>query len=194
MAEAKPNRTDMSTNTGQLQNPRDRQPQRRDASGVLASPFELMERMSDEMDRIFGSWGFPRRSWSNRSLTRSSGRQEIWSPRVEAFQKGDRFIVRADLPGLKKDDIQIELGDEAITIHGERRNEHEEEREGYYHSEREYGSFYRTIPLPDGAIGESAQASFKDGTLEITLQAPPAETRRGRRIEINEGTNEGAQK
>lgn len=166
--------------------------------GSFGSPFDLIDRMADEMDRTFdrmlSGWGMPRRSWFARSPLRSFERETIWTPRVEAFQKGDRFIVRADLPGLKKDDVQVELTDDAISIRGERREEHEEEREGYYHSEREYGQFYRSIPLPEGVIGESAQASFKDGVLEISLQAPPAEATRGRRLEIKESSESGEKK
>ena len=107
---------------------------------------------------------------------------------------GDRFIVRADLPGLKKEDVQVELGENALTIHGERNEQRDDERDGYYHSERQYGEFYRTIPLPEGVIGDSAQASFRDGVLEITMQAPPAEASRGRRLEIQEAPQSGDKK
>ena len=68
---------------------------------------------------------------------------------------------------------------------GERKREHEEERDGVYRSERSYGSFYRVIPLPEGAITEQANANFRDGVLEITMPAPPAS--KGRRLEITEG-------
>jgi len=72
----------------------------------------------------------------------------MWSPQIETFQRGDQFVVRADLPGLRKEDINVEVTEQGITLQGERRVEHEEEREGYYRSERSYGSFYRTIPSP----------------------------------------------
>jgi HSP20 family protein len=117
----------------------------------------------------------------------------LWAPRVEAFQQGDRYIVRAELPGLKKDDVQVDLTSEAVTIRGERRDEKHEEREGYYHSEREYGEFYRRIPLPEDVITESAQASFNNGVLEISMQAPPAEAR-SRRLEIKEGSESADKK
>jgi HSP20 family protein len=171
--------------------------QRRGASANwLASPFDVFDRMAEEMDRtfdrMFRDFGMPRQSWLTRPF-RSRASEGVWAPRIEAFQKGDRYIVRADLPGLKKDDVQVELTNEALTIRGERRDEKEEEREGYYHSEREYGEFYRTIPLPDGVIGESAQASFNNGVLEISMQAPPAETR-SRRLEITELSDSGDKK
>jgi len=204
MAEAKtPNRPDMARESGSLAR-RDRERDqvsnpRRQYGGWSSSPFGLMDRMAEEMDRtfdrMFRDFGMPRRSWLGRNPIGSGEREGgLWSPRVEAFQKGDRFIVRADLPGLKKDDIQVDLTDDAITIRGERREEHEDkdEREGYYHTEREYGEFYRTIPVPEGVIAESAQASFKDGVLEISMQAPP-EASRKRRLEIKE-SSEGSQR
>ena len=83
--------------------------------------------------------------------------------------------------------MSVEVTDEAITIHGERKREHEEEREGLYRSERSYGTFWRVIPLPEGAISEQAKANFRDGVLEITMPVPPASTSRGRRLEIGEG-------
>ncbi len=170
MPETKPNRSTTPSSSSL---------QRREAGA--ANPFALMDQMAEEIDRtfdrVFRGWGIARRHEGG-----------IWSPRVEAFQEGDRFIVRADLPGLKKDDVQVEVSDGALAIHGERREEREENREGYYHSEREYGQFYRTIPLPDGVISDSAQASFKDGVLEVSMQAAPAEATRGRRLEIKDAS------
>jgi HSP20 family molecular chaperone IbpA len=104
----------------------------------------------------------------------------------QVFYRNHELVVRADLPGMKKDDVSIEVTENAITIAGERHQEHETDREGVYRSERVYGSFYRTIPLPDGAITDQAKASFTDGVLEITMPAPPQSTR-ARRLEITEG-------
>ena len=150
-----------------------------DADFGRTSPFQLFDRMWRDVGR-------PRGSWLSRAT--GAGQHGVWAPRVEAFQKGDQFIVRAELPGLKKDDVHVELRDDFLTIRGERRAEHEEQREGYLHSEREYGQFYRTIPLPEGVIAESADASFRDGVLEVTMKAPPAEATRGRPIEVKDGS------
>jgi HSP20 family protein len=109
-----------------------------------------------------------------------------WAPDVETIQRGDEFVVRADLPGMKREDVKLRVTDDALTIEGERRWEHEERREAYVRSERSYGSFCRVVPLPDGAIPDSARASFKDGVLEVVIQAPPKEVSRGRRLEISE--------
>jgi HSP20 family protein len=192
MAEQKTRRLETDTQGGQAvaRNDRDRNALQRRQSSWLSTPFDLMDRMTDEwdhmFDRVFRDFGLAPRSRMSRGLFGSSSREGLWAPRVEAVQKGDRFIVRADLPGLKKDDVQVELGENAVTIRGERREQHEEEREGYYHSERQYGQFYRSIPLPEGIIAESAQASFRNGVLEISMQAPPTEATRGRRLEIKD--------
>jgi HSP20 family protein len=192
MAETRPQRTESGKQAGQALARQERGIQRWDPYASFASPLDWMDRISDEMDRVFDrmvrDFGSPRRSALWGSPIRSRSRTAIWSPRVEAFQKGDRFIVRAELPGLKKEDVQVELTDDALTIHGERRDEREEEREGYFHSEREYGQFHRTIPLPDGVISESAQASFRSGVLEVSMQAAPAEANRGRKLEIKDAS------
>jgi len=194
MAESKPSRSDTGKETGQTLARQDRDrsalQRRQPESGWLSSPFALMDRMTDEMDymfdRVFRDFGLAPRSRTSRGLFGSPARESLWAPRIEAIQKGDRFIVRADLPGLKKDDVQVELAENSLTIRGERREQHEEERDDYFHSEREYGQFYRSVPLPEGVIAETAQASFRNGVLEVTMQAPPAEATRGRRLEIKD--------
>ncbi len=93
-------------------------------------------------------------------------------------------MVQADLPGLNKDDIHVEVRDDAITIEGERRKEHEEHCEGYYRSERSYGSFLRTVPLPEGIEADKAEANFHDGVLEVSMPMPRQEERRRRQVEI----------
>jgi HSP20 family protein len=152
------------------------------------SPFSIMRRFSEEMDRLFGDFGF------EGSLASEFGRLadlegSMWSPQVEAFERDGKLIVRADLPGLTKDDINVDITDDAIKIRGERRQEKEENEEGYYRSERSYGSFYREIPLPSGVHSEEANASFRNGVLEITMPAP-ARQMGSRRIEIGEGSAE----
>jgi len=171
---------------------------RESASGWLSNRFALMDRMTEEMDymfdRVFRDFGLAPRPRLSRGLSGASAREALWAPRIEAVQTGDRFIVRADLPGLKREDVQVELRENELAIRGERRSQNEEEREGYFHSEREYGQFYRTIPLPEGVIGETAQASFRDGVLEVTVQAPPAEATRGRRLEIKDESEDARKK
>jgi len=107
-----------------------------------------------------------------------------WAPEVELFEQAGQLIVRADLPGLTKDDIEIDLTDRAITIKGERRQEHEESDSGYYRSERSYGRFTRRIPLPDGTDIETAAAQFREGVLELSFAISEPQKHRARKIEI----------
>jgi len=157
------------------------------------SPFAFMRRFSEEMDRLFEDFGFGR-NWLAPSFGREffpAGFGEFgrtaWSPQVEVFERGGKYIVRADLPGLTKDDVKVEVTDDAITISGERKSEHEEKGEGYYRSERSYGSFHRRIPLPEGVTADDADATFRDGVLEIAMQAPQRQEQRSRRLEIKGG-------
>ena len=169
--------TSSSTDRAQSSNLTRREPRGLSGISPLSSVFQ---RWNDEMDRLFEDFGF------GRSLF--SGRQSVgvWAPQIEVFQRGNDLVVRADLPGLRKEDVQVEINDDVLTIQGERKHQYEEEKEGWYRNERSYGSFYRAVPLPEGTIADSAKASFKDGVLEVVLQAPPREVSRGRRLEIKE--------
>lgn len=149
-------------------------------------PFTQFRRLSDQMERWVENVAGLRRS------DRSSA-TGFWSPEIETFMRDDKFIIRADLPGLSRDQVNVEATDDSVIISGERQNVHEEEREGYYRSERVYGRFYREIPLPDGALPETAQAEYRDGVLEIGVTAPPREVTKPRRIPIGEKTTSGEQ-
>ena len=164
---------------------------RRAPGSTFGTPFGMLDRFADEMDRIFDDFGLGRAwitpSWGSRRLsTPVRGATGFWAPDIEMYQRNDELVVRADLPGLKKEDVKIDVTDNAVTIQGERRQEEETERGGIYRSERRYGSFSRTIPLPEGAITEQAKATFNHGVLEITMPAPPDQVTRGRRLEIKE--------
>ena len=99
----------------------------------------------------------------------------------------NQLVICTDLPGMKQEDIQIEVGDDLLTIQGERRNEFEDTQEGYYRSERSYGSFSRAIPLPEGVDAEQAKASFENGVLKINFPLPRQQQQRKRRIEVTAG-------
>jgi len=148
-------------------------------------PFAWMRQMQDQLDRAFsGLWsgGGTTSSWTPDNVFGPTD----WSPAIDVFQRGNDLVIRADVPGLSKDDITVDIADDQLTIRGERRYDHEEEREGVFRSERSYGSFCRVVPLPQGAIADSAKATFNSGVLEIVLQAPSFDVRRGRRIDIKE--------
>jgi HSP20 family protein len=161
---------------------------RREQTDWTSSPFSLMRQGIDEMDRWFsrltGSASSPRGGdvpWAGSRMHVPSD----WAPAIEAFQRGSDFVIRAEIPGMKRNDITVEAGDDSITIRGERKQEQTEDREGLYWSERSYGSFCRVIPLPPGTITDSAKASFTNGVLEVVMQAPSGEVRRGRKIDIS---------
>jgi len=160
--------------------------------GFGTSPFSLMRRMMDDLDRLFeevgSGLGEPR--MGRRELQRPSARREaFWAPSVDVFEREGNLVVRADLPGLAKDDVRVELQDNALVIEGERRQEREFEASGTYRAERTYGSFRRAIPLPEGIDADTAAAHFEHGVLEVSLRMPE-ERARGRRIEIQERKQE----
>jgi len=135
------------------------------------------------MDRMFEDFGFPsmRRFWGTPEAAR-------FSPDIDVFERDGKFVVTADLPGMTKDDVKVDVSDEYIVIEGERKFEHEEREQGVYRAERSYGRFHREIPLPEGAKSETAKASFKNGVLEVTVEAPKLAASR-RRIEITGETS-----
>jgi HSP20 family protein len=154
-----------------------------------------MRRMAEDMDRIFQDFGLgpvglgiaPALGGGlDRELWREAAAldQAVWAPQVEMFRRGDRIVVRADLPGLRKDDVRVEVDDGVLTISGERSEEHEEDRGDFYRSERSYGQFYRAIPLPEGVTADQAEATFKDGVLEVTIPAPKQSERKARQVQI----------
>lgn len=162
-------------------------------SSAAASPFGLMRRMAEDMDRIFEDFGFAGPSFAiapllspeferQRGLT--SGQSSAWTPSLETFRRGDKLVVRADLPGLRKEDVEVEIDDGVLMISGERTEEQVENRDDFYRSERRYGRFHRALPLPEGITGESCEATFKDGVLEVTLPMPRQPERQARKIAI----------
>lgn len=161
--------------------------------GGLA-PMSVMNRLADDMDRLFESFGFGRTGWgltpafgtfTDRGFPLSPGSGEAsWAPQVETFRRGDKFVVRADLPGMRKEDVSIELDDNRLTISGDRSHEFEEDRDDFYRSERSYGRFFRAIPLPEGVNADQCAASFDNGVLEITVPAPKEKEPKSRRVQI----------
>jgi HSP20 family protein len=159
---------------------------RRWSGEQTSGPFTLMRQMQDEVDRWFGRMGLDR-SWASPSawLSRVGGQGGDWMPAIDAFQRGNEFVIRADVPGMSRTDLSVEAGDDTLTIRGERKNEQHDDRDGVFWSERSYGSFSRVVPLPPGAISDSAKATFANGVLEVVMQAPSQDARRGRKIDIS---------
>jgi HSP20 family protein len=105
-------------------------------------------------------------------------------PEVEMFEKDGHLVVRVDLPGLRKEDVTVHATDDELTIQGERRQEREEQGRNFYRTERSYGAFRRTIPLPEGVKSETVHATFRQGVLEVTMDAPAPRAPRGRTVRI----------
>jgi len=153
-----------------------------------ASPLDTMTRLSREMDQLMesffgGRFAFPGRFRESRRP--GDDLSSLWSPRIDVEQKKDAVTISAELPGISKDAIQIEATEDGIAISGEREQTREQGGgdRGYQLSERSYGSFYRNIPLPEGANVEEARATMRDGVLEITVPLKAGQKRR--QIEIS---------
>jgi HSP20 family protein len=166
-------------------------------SGNAMSPFTLMRRLSEDMDRMFGdlSFGgiglFPSLLPSRRSRRLAVSNvapdidQPMWAPTIDVFQRGNDLVVHAELPGVSQKDIAVEVNDGVLTLSGHREQEKDEQQGNVYRSERQYGSFYRAIPLPEDADPNQAQAHFKDGVLEITVPVPEhQQAPKGRKIDV----------
>jgi HSP20 family molecular chaperone IbpA len=114
----------------------------------------------------------------------SIAEQALWSPQVESFRRGDKLVIRADLPGLSKDDVKVEIENGMLTISGEREDQHTEDRDNYYRTERSYGRFFRAVALPDGADADKCEATFKNGMLEVTIPAPSGKMKKSKQVPI----------
>lgn len=156
----------------------------RSASGSEPGPFSLMRRFSEDVDRMFS--GLFGSGLLGQDLLGSLGRSMRW-PEIEVHQEGNRWVVQADVPGLRREDVKVEVRDEKLVISGERLRQNESREDSYYRSERSYGSFSRAIALPEGANLESASASFEHGVLRVEVEVPEQQPR-SRRIEIREGS------
>jgi len=111
---------------------------------------------------------------------------QVWEPVVDVQRCNGNLVVTAELPGLKKEEVKVEMTDEGLVIEGERKREHTEDHKGYHRYERSYGKFYRSIPLPEGARTEEARAELNEGVLRITVPAPEAK-KNIRQITVEEG-------
>lgn len=145
---------------------------------VWEEPMHVMRRMSEEMDQLVDKFlsrsAFPKPNAASAAA---------WTPAVEVAQTGDRLVISAELPGVARDDVHVEVKNDRVTIEGERRQQQETATQQLHRSERSYGHFYRVIALPEGAEPEAASAAMHDGVLEITVPVPEG-GKRGRKIDI----------
>jgi HSP20 family protein len=146
-------------------------------------PAAELNTIQTEMNRLFNSlFDTPARP-----TTGTVGRR--WIPAMDLVEEGDRYVLRADLPGLSEKDVNIELESDVLTISGERKVEHSEEKGGYRRIERSYGSFSRSLTLPEGIDPEAVEAKFDRGVLEVRIPKP--EQIKPRKVTIAVGAGAG---
>jgi HSP20 family protein len=121
-------------------------------------PFRELEEWERRFDDLF-----------ERPLWRLPVEERGWMPAVDVFEKEDRFVVKAELPGMTEEDIDVSVVGDTLSIKGEKKTETEIKEEDYYRCERSYGSFYRSIPIPSNVDANKIEASFEDGVLEVAL-------------------------
>jgi HSP20 family protein len=145
-------------------------------------PFGL-GRLYREFDRnLHQLWRRPMSSFGWPEMFRvREGEFEFQIPAIEIFDEKDDLVVKVELPGMKKEDLEINLSGDVLTIRGEKKKEKEVKEKGYYYSERSYGTFQRSIDIPEKVLSDKVSASFKDGVLEVRLQ----KSEEAKRKEIN---------
>ena len=146
---------------------------------VRYEPWGLLRRFNDDVNQLFSE----SRNASVGESDRSSIVTSNWSPAVDIKEEDERFVLKADIPGVDPKDIDVTMEEGVLTIKGERKHESEQEREDYKRVERSYGSFYRRFSLPDTADAERVTAKGKDGVLEVFI--PKQEKVQPRRIAVS---------
>lgn len=140
-------------------------------------PFRDLTSIQDRMNQIFED-----------ALSRSRGRDEgmrtgMWTPAVDIYEKNDFVVVKAELPGVEKDQISVEVKDGILTLRGERKLERDVKEESYHRIERAYGSFLRSFSLPVSVDQDKVKAKFKDGVLEVEL--PKKEKAKPKQVKVD---------
>src|ERR1700759_4837215 len=145
-------------------------------------PVAELGTIQNEMNRLFNTF-FDQPNPAGRS----GAAARRWIPAMDLIESGDHYVLRADLPGLSDDDVNVQLEDNVLTISGERKTQHEQHEERYYRIERAFGNFARPLALPDGVEPDAVQAHFDRGVLEIRIPKP--EQKKPRQVQIALGTH-----
>jgi HSP20 family protein len=136
------------------------------------SRLALFDDFADELVRIWGqTWPLMPRP-ARRPFTWMAEMPTKWAPRVDIFEQNGEIVVKAELAGVKKEDVKVSIQDDDLVIEGERREEQEVKEENYYRMERAYGSFYRRLPMPSGIAADQIKATFTEGVLEVRMPKP----------------------
>lgn len=138
-------------------------------------PFRDLRNLQEEVNRLFtGNAG---RTFDDEGIARGS-----WSPSVDIYENKEQIVLEAELPGMNREDFDLTVENNVITLRGERRFEKKEDTDNYHRVERAYGSFTRSFTLPNSVSGEGASADYRNGVLRVTL--PKREETKARRIEV----------
>ena len=121
-------------------------------------PFTELGELRSRFDRLFDEW--------------LDGRERAWTPAIDVVRDNDHLVVRADIPGIKPEEVKIEVEDEILTVSGEHSESKEEKDENYVRRERRYGSFSRSMALPVGVDAKQIEAKTHDGVVEVTIPLP----------------------
>ena len=150
---------------------------------VRYDPFRDLRTLQGEVNRLF-----------SRNRSRANGDENIargaWNPSVDIFETKDQVVLEVELPGMKREDFDLSVENNALTLKGERKFEKKQETDNYHRVERSYGSFVRSFTLPQTVNAEGATAEYKNGVLRVTL--PKREEVKARKIEISGGEFENA--
>jgi HSP20 family protein len=149
---------------------------------VRWDPSREVDSLQSEVNRLFDTF-FGGEPANGAGLRR-------WVPPMDLVETGDDLVLRADLPGLDRDDVNIEVKDGVLTVSGERKTEHEERADGFYRVERAFGSFSRSMSVPQGIDADRITATFEKGVLEVRIPKP--EERKPHRVQIGASTVDGA--
>ena len=142
-------------------------------------PAAELNTIQNEMNRLFNTF------FDQPGAARGNGVSRRWIPAMDLVESAEHYVLRADLPGLSDEDVNVQLEDNTLTISGERKAEHEGQQEGYYRLERAFGPFSRSLTLPDGVDPDGVQAHFDRGVLEIRIAKP--EQKKPRQVQITLG-------
>jgi HSP20 family protein len=148
---------------------------------VRWDPGREIDSLQSEMNRVFDAFFGTRPG--------DGGATRRWVPAIDVVEDAEHLVLRADLPGMTEDDVEIEVKDGVLTVSGERKAEEKKEGEGFYRVERAFGSFSRSLSLPEGIDADKVTAEFDNGVLEVRIPKP--EERKPHRVQIGSGSVEG---
>lgn len=137
-------------------------------------PFAELAELRDRLDRAFGEM--------------AGGEGRTWAPRIDVAREKERIVVQAELPGIKPEEVEISIEGDVLTISGHHEQTEEKKERDFVRRERRYGSFSRSMPLPEGLDPDQIEADYEDGVLEVSIPVPPEE--KAKKVQIKPRTRE----